>query len=199
MSTKDATVLTVLPGASGAPAVGDVQSHEPGSGARFNAGKVTFDLLPLLPLMRWLEFFNPGGPHAPSDMNARVGRVLYEVARWQAGEDMALYHALAATGAATLEDFADCARVFDWGRRVKYKEWNWAKGMPWSVALGCVVRHCNAILRGELCDHETGLPAMAHVQCNLVMLLTWRETFQGGDDRPVQWLSRTLQAVDTPR
>lgn len=179
-----------------APAVGDVHSSEPGTGARFNGGKVTFDLLPILPLVRWEEKYGQGSDRAAGDLRERAFAVLGEIGRWQAGDEAALDRALAATGAVTLEDFADCARVFDWGRVVKYKEWNWAKGMSWSVALGCIIRHCNAIRRGEQNDHETGLPTMAHVQCNLVMLLTWRDTFLSGDDRPVQLLAGTLKAAD---
>ena len=112
--------------------VGDITSDERGTGARFNSGKPSFDLIPL----------------------------------------------------AALED---CAKVFDYGRR-KYADWNWAKGMAWSVPLGCILRHLAAWQRGEDTDAESGLPHLGHIMCNLVMLSTYDRTFREGDDRAKKWL-----------
>ena len=82
----------------------------------------------------------------------------------------------------------DCARVFDYGRR-KYSDWNWAKGMPWSAPLACLLRHMAAWQRGEDLDPESGLPHLGHAMCNLVMLSTFARTYREGDDRAKQWLS----------
>jgi len=113
--------------------IGDVNSDERGSGARFNDGKPDFSLIPLC----------------------------------------------------TLEDEA---RVWAYGKR-KYAAWNWAKGMQWSVPLGCIMRHLAAWQRGEDIDPESGLPHLAHVSCNVRMLTLYAKTFQEGDDRPKAWLS----------
>src|ERR1700674_2432912 len=62
------------------------------------------------------------------------------------------------------------ARVWEKGAE-KYKAWNWAKGMPWSVPFASMMRHLSAFQRGENIDPETGEPHMAHVMCNARMLL----------------------------
>lgn len=111
--------------------IGDVNSEEPGSGARCNAGKAAFELVSLMA-------------------------------------------------------FEGCARVFDFGRE-KYAPWNWAKGMPWSAPLGCLLRHLSAWQRGEDNDPESGLPHLDHAMANLVMLTTYARTYPQGDDR-TQWL-----------
>jgi hypothetical protein len=80
----------------------------------------------------------------------------------------------------TLEDEA---RVWEYGKR-KYAAWNWAKGMPWSVPFACIQRHMAAWQRGEDNDPESGLPHMAHVACNVRMLLLYSKNYQEGDDRP---------------
>lgn len=118
---------TPMPGA-----VGDVNSNEAGSGARYNAGKPAFELVPLIA-------------------------------------------------------FEACAQVFDYGRKKYAQPWNWAKGMPWSVPLGCLLRHISAWQAGENTDAESGLPHLAHAMANLVMLTTYARTFPQGDDRTT-WL-----------
>lgn len=82
----------------------------------------------------------------------------------------------------------DCAKVFEYGRR-KYASWNWAKGMEWSIPLACILRHLSAWQRGEDNDHESGLPHLGHVMCNLVMLTTYARTYPEGDNRPAKWLN----------
>lgn len=112
--------------------IGDVQSTEKGSGARFNGGKPDYALIPL----------------------------------------------------STLEDEA---KVWAYGKQ-KYAAWNWAKGMPWSVPLACLLRHMAAWQRGEEVDPESGLPHLAHAMCNLRMLTLYSKTYPEGDDRPKEWL-----------
>lgn len=165
--------------------IGDITSDAKGSGARFNTGKVPYELLPLgVALRNWSE-----------EPDRIAEHVIHLLGEWQAGNDGALADALGYScyndsNAGSLEDFADAARVFDYGRR-KYAEWNWAKGMQWSVPLGCAIRHCLAILSGEENDPESGLPHIGHVKCNLLMLLTFAETYPEGDDRPVKWLKHS--------
>lgn len=167
---------------SGPIGIGDVNSDARGSGARFNTGKVPYELLPLDVVFE--HSFIEGGDPRPA-----VG-VIAALGLWQRGDDEELVRALqvACGGELFLPALADAARVFDYGRK-KYAEWNWAKGMQWSVAMACAVRHCLAILAGEVDDPESGLPHMGHVQCNLLMLLTFAETYPEGDDRPTKWLT----------
>lgn len=90
----------------------------------------------------------------------------------------------------TLEDEI---KVWMYGRE-KYAAWNWAKGMPWSVPLACLLRHLAAWQRGEENDVESGLPHLAHAACNLRMLILYAKTFPEGDDRPVQWMPKDESA-----
>lgn len=85
----------------------------------------------------------------------------------------------------TLEDEV---KVWMYGKE-KYAAWNWAKGMPWSVPLACLMRHMAAWQRGEQNDPESGLPHLAHAMCNLRMLTLYSMTYPEGDDRPVQWIN----------
>jgi len=113
-------------------AVGDINSTEKGSGARFSKGKVAFSLLPL--------------------------------------------HLL-----------AGCARVFMCGK-VKYAEWNWTKGMPWSEPFCCTMRHLLKwfFLREDL-DKETREHHLDHVLCNVFMMRHYVDHYKEGDDRPPEW------------
>lgn len=80
-----------------------------------------------------------------------------------------------------LDGLESAARVFEYGTK-KYAPWNWAKGMPWSVVVGCMMRHLAAMQRGEDVDPESGLPHVGHLMCNALMLATFRETFPEGND-----------------
>jgi hypothetical protein len=77
----------------------------------------------------------------------------------------------------------DEARVWEYGQK-KYKAWNWAKGMDWSVPFECAMRHMAKWQAGEENDEESGLPHLAHAMCNLRMLTLYSKTFKEGDDRP---------------
>lgn len=121
-------------------AIGDVTSNEPGSGARFNDGKVRYELIPT--------------------------------------------HLLEST-----------ARVLEFGAN-KYAPWNWAKGMPWSVVIGCLKRHLAAIERGEDFDPETGLRHTGHIGANLIFLEHYMNEFPELDDRPKEWFSSSTGKAD---
>jgi hypothetical protein len=64
-----------------------------------------------------------------------------------------------------------------------YPKWNWAKGMPWSVPIGCLKRHLAAIERGENRDPDSGELHIDHVMCNVLMLTHYYTAFPEGDDR----------------
>ncbi len=158
--------------------VGDLNSDAKGSGARFNTGKPALELIPYTLIGRQLR-----GRGQPA-----LGDVFCELGAWQAGGGTEhLYDLLS-----TLEgDWDDCARVFEYGMK-KYKAWNWAKGMAWSIPLACAGRHLLAMSRGERTDPESGEPHHGHVRCNVVMLLTYASTFPEGDDRPPAELFKGL-------
>lgn len=84
---------------------------------------------------------------------------------------------------------AGCARVFMSGK-VKYAEWNWAKGMKWSTCFDCLLRHLfKWYYIGEDIDPESGEHHLDHVFCNLFMLRHYVDTHIEGDDRPDQNLT----------
>lgn len=172
--------------------VGDLKSQEKGTGARFNDGKVPYDVLPLSLLLLWMRL------HTFVDGGYSPQAVLEHLGAWQAGDDAGLDRAIDTTlFAHELQAFAPAARVFKYvtERPVKpYPMWNWLKGMPWSVPLGCALRHTLAQIEGEKNDPDTGLTHLGHLQCNLIMLLVYRHTFVEGDDRPKKWLAE----IDVP-
>ena len=71
----------------------------------------------------------------------------------------------------------------------KYSAWNWAKGMPWSTPYACAMRHLAAWYRGETYDAETGENHLDHAICNLLMLKHFADTYQDGDDRPIDYFN----------
>ncbi len=79
----------------------------------------------------------------------------------------------------------DVALVLAFGAR-KYTVDNWKKGMAVGKALGGVLRHTYAVLRGELKDPETGLSHLAHAACGLMFAHNFLRTGNiKADDR---WL-----------
>lgn len=176
--------------ASSSDGIGDVTSDARGSGARFNAGKVPVELIPIDILVADVAARLPDS-FARSRGPQEALRVLDCLGSFQVG-DVDASHALLAMDA----DWpVDCARVFEYGAR-KYAAWNWAKGMAWSVPMACAVRHLLAILRGEELDKESGLPHRGHVACNLVMLAQFERTYPEGDDRPVKYLQPAQLSLD---
>jgi hypothetical protein len=79
--------------------------------------------------------------------------------------------------------FDEVCRVWTYGEK-KYARWNWLKGMQWSVPYACACRHLFAYWRGERNDPETGFSHLAHVICNVMMLLHYEKAYPEGDDRP---------------
>lgn len=151
-------------------AVGDVNSTAKGSGARFNSGKAHLELIPLTIIADLIGL--SGGD---------AGRALRHLGHWQ--EDGKTCHLQAAMVALGDDIWNECAGVFNYGRK-KYAEWNWAKGMQWSIPVGCAARHLMAIIDGEETDPESGLSHRGHAACNIVMLLQYQLSYPEGDDRP---------------
>jgi len=165
--------------------IGDLTSEKQGTGARDNAGKTPAELLPYTAVAQLL----------PAHKNEPVRDAVFALGAFQAGEDTALediMQAVARAAGITLRELvASAAEVFQYGMN-KYKAWNWAKGMPYSVAMACIYRH----LLGDPAtgkegmwddpkglDAESGKPHYGHVACNVLMLQQWLGTYREGDDR----------------
>lgn len=157
--------------------IGDVNSTERGSGARYNDGKPDLSLIPLRMIA---DSFLPGDGFFADDDKAEAYDVMLFLGKYQeTGDVQHLDRALSWM----VEYWGDCARVFDYGRK-KYAAWNWAKGMPWSVPLACAGRHLVEILRGNPRDSESGELHFGHVMCNVVMLRLFADTYPEGNDLP---------------
>lgn len=181
--------------------LGDLQSTAKGSGARFNRGKTAVELIPLwIPAATHLI----AASHPPRQMVAGgalysselLREMLSQLSDFQTrqAEGTALLNILALLG---MDVWKDCADVFDYGRH-KYAEWNWAKGMSWSAVIGCAGRHLLfGMMRNEPIDSESGLPHRGHLACNLVMLLTYIDSYPEGDDRPPKEYFESRSAPET--
>lgn len=154
--------------------IGDINSQDIGSGARFNSGKADWSLLPLTIVAASLASKVP-----PDSLDLQALRLL---GSYQATGSIAdLFAILDLYG---LEGLEECARVFEYGKK-KYAAWNWAKGMAWSVCLACAARHLRDILlKGQTHDEESGHLHRGHVLCNVFMLLHYQVHYRQGNDLP---------------
>lgn len=150
--------------------IGDVNSTERGSGARYNDGKVD---LTLLPPQHWLSI-------GDRPLRLRHYEEMEYMAQFWEGKTGALYEVL---GGLDPLELIDAARVLEYGAK-KYAMWNWAKGMPWSVPMACYLRHMLTYGDVASLDEESGLPHRAHAVCNLIMLGHYAENCPDLDDRP---------------
>ena len=150
--------------------VGDIDSKDSGSGARYNAGK---DPLDLIPVRVW-------GLVWRNSLTVPERSALHSISQFQEGNDGALDGFFQQV---SQKDMDVCAKVFMYGSD-KYKEWNWAKGMQWSVPTGCILRHFRAIVSGEEIDRESRLPHLGHILSNMVMLSWYSTHYKEGDNRP---------------
>lgn len=66
---------------------------------------------------------------------------------------------------------------------IKYDDNNWRKGIPYSRIIGSAWRHFLKWLLGEENDKESGLPHLAHVIWNMMVLLEFTFTHPEMDDR----------------
>jgi Domain of unknown function (DUF5664) len=155
--------------------VGDVTSNARGSGARFNSGKPQLELIPLTFIADSFDLIFSSNPDV---------KTTYDMLRFsgmfQATGDVEHLNDALRVGKS---HWADCAKVFSYGA-LKYAEWNWVKGMQWSVPLGCIGRHSLAVLTGERVDQESGLSHIGHIMCNLVMLKAYTTGYPEGDNLP---------------
>ena len=69
----------------------------------------------------------------------------------------------------------------------KYAPYNWKKVRPIYRYYGALLRHLEAVRRGEWVDQESGLPHLDHAMCNVVFL---REILK---DMPEKELAKEFQ------
>ena len=175
-----------IPGCHGA-GIGDLTSNDKGTGARFNAGKVPYELMPIAQMAFAL--------HPDEGHQTYVRQALVALGEFQAGGgekqlfDVLRYAGMAA-GMAPMEVMAETARVLEYGAK-KYDAWNWAKGMSWQSVIACMARHLLGTPdwpgmwqepRGA--DRDSGRQHIGHVGCNVMFLLQYMATYPDGDDRP---------------
>lgn len=79
---------------------------------------------------------------------------------------------------------AGVARVF-MGGKLKYAEFNWAKGMAWGTAMACTLRHLFKwwYMREDI-DCESAEHHLDHVLANVFMLKHYTKVYPEGDNRP---------------
>lgn len=148
--------------------VGDINSTEKGSAARYNDGKAPLQFIPIRQCLELLV--DPAG---------WIFHVLRSLAEFQeSGHRTYIYDALSEVPQAEVEN---AARVFEYGAK-KYAHWNWCKGQAWQVTLGSLLRHAFALKDGEELDPESGLPHTGHIVCNLLMLAWYAEEYPEGAD-----------------
>lgn len=158
---------------SGAP-VGDLDSDEKGTGARFNAGKVPMNYIPFEQQLIVLSEYRRDPQHG------YIFALLESLAQFEKGE----CSITDIVSELEITDLHAAAFVWEYGAH-KYKAFNWMKGMPWSVPLGCISRHAQAIIvEGEELDPESGCEHWGHIVCNLLMLDHYSRYYPEGDDRP---------------
>lgn len=74
------------------------------------------------------------------------------------------------------------SRVGEFGAK-KYAQWNYMGGSSYMRFLGSCVRHLTSFIRGEDNDKESGLPHLAHLVYDCLMIMEWMNRGVGLDDR----------------
>mgnify|MGYP001827211580 CR=1 FL=1 len=153
--------------------IGDVTSDEKGTGARFNVGKPPMHFIPIRQqLLVYADYRLDPQYDYLFDLLLKLARFeMRECSISDIVKDL------------EITDLHAAAFVWEYGAK-KYAPFNWAKGMPWSVPLGCIARHAQAILMGEELDQESGCEHWGHIVCNVLMLEHYSRFFREGDDRP---------------
>lgn len=75
-----------------------------------------------------------------------------------------------------VESLEEIMKVLEAGA-VKYGEYNWTKGIPFTEVLDALHRHYLAYSKGIDLDPESGISHVAHMGAN-IMFLIWYEKFK---------------------
>lgn len=76
----------------------------------------------------------------------------------------------------------------------KYARHDWRKGISEDKLIAACFRHLTAVLAGEICDRETGLPHAAHLMCE-AMFLCEQYTSQAGAPVSYQYTEAQLDLL----
>lgn len=88
------------------------------------------------------------------------------------------------------------AKVLAFGAK-KYAVHNWRMGLAWSRIIGAILRHLFAFMRGEDLDHDSGLPHVDHLACEVMFLQEFYQTRKDLDDRYIEAGFKKLNLVAT--
>lgn len=83
------------------------------------------------------------------------------------------------------EALEEIMKVLQYGKR-KYAAWNWldhADEVKWTRYTNALERHLKKFKRGQDIDEESGLYELAHMGCNILMLLQYQIMNKGSDNR----------------
>lgn len=161
-----------------------------GTGLRHNEGKTPYQYVPLLKLADYLKTMGRGAER----LNYGAYTALVGLGDFQARQGDDAYILSNAMDILCQDAWGDAAKVFQAATLSgEYPPYNWALGMHWSSVIGSCARHLLAAIGGVTADPKSGMPHEWHAAANLVMLLTYLDTYPQGDDRP----ARGLFAKDT--
>jgi len=159
--------------------IGDLDSEERGSGARMNADKLAVEQIPV---RCWHMIF-------AAQLWKKDSSAAYEHTLLDLVDQLAYFQEGKTSGAQLVRGVPmqwvhDAIEVFSYYSTHKYKQWNWLKGMAWSVPLASAIRHAKAVFAGEVVDPESGFAHTGHFVCNLIMLAIFYDTYREGNDFP---------------
>lgn len=93
-----------------------------------------------------------------------------------------------------VEALDELARVYGFGAQ-KYDDHNWRKGYEWGKSYAAAQRHLTAFWSGEDHDPESGLSHLAHAMFHMASLIVFVDLCPDYDDRPVDLVYPSPQAV----
>jgi Domain of unknown function (DUF5664) len=67
------------------------------------------------------------------------------------------------------------AEALEYGAK-KYNANNWKKGLPILQVCASIVRHCFALMKGEVIDPDSGVPHVGHICANAAFLATYSKS-----------------------
>ena len=163
-----------------------------GTGARENAGKPAYELI----LSTFLMPVITGSTRYNSEELATLETLLVKLEAFALTNEITALEQAYETAVILLtanlpeeteySPLDEVAGVFHYATSTgKYEKYNWMAGMSWSACLGCIHRHLVKVFyKQEALDPETGRHHLAHVICNIQMLLYYHSAYKEGNDLP---------------
>ena len=91
----------------------------------------------------------------------------------------------------------EIGQALEFGAR-KYSDRNWEKGFTYGRPFASAMRHMWAWWRGEDNDPESGLSHLAHAATCIMMLIEYKHSGRGQDDRPHAFLALLEHKSEDP-